>query len=517
MASIDRLGSLLRWGLIAALTYLVLFDGGPPAPAELAFVAVLFASTVAFPRLVSLVPHASPAAVALVLDTGFVLAGLWICDAASRDLLVAYFVAILLASLGDSEKRIAGIAFLVTAAYALWAVPTESLQAATPLLLRLPFLLLTTLFYGTMMQRLRTERGRRLEAEERIRELDFLVRVTQLLGSSTATRDVLARSATIVRESLGTDRCELVPAGAESPDPLAAEAMEQRRMVRRETGDGPALAVPILHELEPLGALVVDFAGRGSGPGDAEVRLLQIIANAAAPALRNVRDFEQVLDRERARSETLIELSQRFRVLATSILAHAELVKHETEPEAEMHRELVHHLDEIVRRADEIYEGSADVPSSAGLSFGDDARRDAPLEVHLLLEEAIRAARHLAGGPDVDVTVRLEADLPAVRSDAERIRQVLASLLVRTFRSAGWGPVSIEGNLCSVAGGARQRPLLRLQVSDARGPAAAPDAPGADLSLLVSGWVADLLGIAVRVDPRSGLGARRYEVLIPVG
>ena len=102
----------LRWALIVSLAYMILIGraGLVTRPISLVYVGLLLASNLVIPRL----PYRNPrtfGSVLLTLDTMFVLIGVLLSDSGSQDLLIGYFLCVLMATFGDSERRIAGAAF----------------------------------------------------------------------------------------------------------------------------------------------------------------------------------------------------------------------------------------------------------------------------------------------------------------------------------------------------------------------------------------------------------------------
>jgi len=91
----------------------------------------------------------------VAFDTLAALIGLALNPATSQDFLIGYFLCIVMASLGDSQGRLAGAALLVAGTYAIWMAHGRAAFQTSPMLLRLPFLFVATIFYGVVMQRVR--------------------------------------------------------------------------------------------------------------------------------------------------------------------------------------------------------------------------------------------------------------------------------------------------------------------------------------------------------------------------
>jgi len=535
----------IRWALAAALSYLVLFGGSlerENTPGFL-FVAALLASSVILPRAVRRLGEFARAAVLLVGDTILVVIGLAICGSTSQDLLIAYFLCILVGTLGGSERRVAAAAFLLTAAYATVVFPFVGASADTAMLLRFPFLFVATLFYGTVVHRLRSDRRRLLETETRMRELDGLLRVTRYFASSLVTDDVLERAGATIQAALDLERCRLILVDdaekAEGAAELCAQAIERHAPVLRTEQDEEGrtlsiLAVPIVYELDAIGVLVVEAARRGSSFAEEEIRFLEVIANAAAPALRNSQHFEELLEAERARSEFLKRLARHFQSPATAILAYAELARTETSDTSR----LKHFLEEIVESAQEMYDQAQGVEEMSGVLLGSERRRAQLVDLPGLLKEAVDGARQLSAARGIDIRLEVDPDLAPVSMDGEKLRRLLQNLLVNAVRSSPWCSVQVDaavtpkiGAAGAARGGEHGERILDIRVHDlppAGGEAAlerglegirsgdesAPERT--DLTLEISQRLAELLGGAIRVDRKPGDGLS-YQLLMPVG
>jgi len=148
----------LHWALILSLAFMVLL-GGPdrvPPLSHLLYVGVLLASGLVLPRLS--VQNPRTLCVMLIgFDTGAALIGLAIGNSTSQDLMIAYFLCIVMASFGDSHERLAGVAMMLTGIYAFSRFQGLDVLHSSALLLHLPFLFAVTVFYGYVMQRFRGE------------------------------------------------------------------------------------------------------------------------------------------------------------------------------------------------------------------------------------------------------------------------------------------------------------------------------------------------------------------------
>ncbi len=193
----DQLLILLRWVLIIATSYLVVFShplGRNPAGAG-AFVVVYFASNL---LLSAVLPRFGSAhrldATVIVFDTVMVSIGLALTKAVSSEFYVLYFVVLFVSGLTErldlvvaaatlisiahlyAESRFLGVGRLMTPAYAL----------------RVPFLFTVALFFGHLIQ----EAGeRQRQVDEHLaheRRIKFLAGVTHDLRNPLGAIQLLA-------------------------------------------------------------------------------------------------------------------------------------------------------------------------------------------------------------------------------------------------------------------------------------------------------------------------------------
>jgi signal transduction histidine kinase len=540
----------LRWALIVSLAYMILIGraGLVTRPLSLVYVGLLLASNLVIPRL----PYRNPktfGSVLLTLDTIFVLIGVLLSDSGSQDLLIGYFLCVLMATFGDSERRIAGAAFLVVAIYSAWIFRSWDAMNHPDLLIRLPFLFITTVFYGFMMQRVRTEHAHRLQAEERVRGLDCLLQVTRSFSSSLASQEVLDRVAGTIQSTLGAERCaiELVRGdGSQTLSAEAAAALQQRQPIVSSSADAQQrshwlLALPILYDSEPLGVLVVVME-RGTGSFDAEeIELCQVIANAAAPALKNARQYENLLEIEKAKSEFLANLSHELCTPLNAIIGFAELAAEQSRDGG--NRELLEIIEPISRNASDMNDRVKSLLQLSQATLGRERRKrtrvDLPAMLHRVLEDARRHARPGALALELDVA----PGLTEIYTDGEKLERVIESLVLNAVKFTSAGSVRITAAVVHGGDGEsgtalrkRLQPwerVLSLRVRDTgigiaggdlrkifqdfRQGSGGLDRPygGLGIGLSLARRLTEILGGEIRVDSHPDQGSV-FEVLVPV-
>jgi len=541
----------LRWALIASLGYMLVIreDGAVPSTLELGYLAVLLGTNLVIPRF----PYRSPqmfGSTILAIDTMFVLAGIMLCSSASQDLLIGYFLCIVMAAFGNSERRIAGAAFLVVGAYALWIFRnlgvSENLDAVSrsSLLIRLPFLFATTVFYGYMMQRVRREHSGRVRAEIRVRGLDCLLDVTRSFSSSLVTKEILEHVSDTIRKTLGVESCRirLVNGHSDGFEPEVVAALERREAVSAPAGSRPGatwsiLALPIVHGPEALGVLLIE-AERRDGFEPAEIEFCQVIANAAASALKNARQYESLVEIERAKSEFLSNLSHELRTPLSAILGYSELAEDQlADKSGPAIGEYVQH---IVRSASDLSRHVDNLLYLSQVTLGRERKQIQCVDLPALLDRTVEKARRLSMQRSVELDVQVDPSLGEVYVDGDKLERILQHILLNAVKFTEKGKVQVVAAMVNgepgVALPQAVKPWERLVSLSIRDTGIGLDTADAErifrgfqqvdgsstrrhdglgIGLAVCRRLTEILGGTIRVESRPGEGSL-FEVLLPV-
>ena len=188
---------LLRITLIVATAYLLVAELGPGAVPW--FIVLLLGAVLASTALVPLLPHRvleSQRFLAVVIlgDTAWITIALVVSGRFSADFFYLYFFVLFLAGIGENLRLIALDAVVVSAAYlVVIAAAGGAARVLSPgALLRVPFLFAVAIFYGYLVDRLRSEQRRaRDEAEQSRRHAEhrrILAEANRALGAEIAER-----------------------------------------------------------------------------------------------------------------------------------------------------------------------------------------------------------------------------------------------------------------------------------------------------------------------------------------
>ncbi len=158
---------LLRWPLVIAAAYVMMFSGsGRPSLTVAAIAVALVASNALIARLSEeLVAHAGFDVILLLVDTIGLSAGLYLTEAVSSDFYLLYFFVIFIAGVSERLTSVLMGSVLASAAYlsitlAGFTAPPVVLTPGS-IALRVFFIFSVALFYGYLVERIRLDRERR--------------------------------------------------------------------------------------------------------------------------------------------------------------------------------------------------------------------------------------------------------------------------------------------------------------------------------------------------------------------
>jgi signal transduction histidine kinase len=188
---------LLRWVLIVATSYLVLFSRPLTelSPTAGLFVAAYLASNVALtellPRLRSL---AALDWVLVVFDIAALSIAVVLTETGSNELFVLYFAVLFLSALSERIGLVVGAALLITIAHLYTVSQYVSFQTLLDqgYMLRVPFLFVVALFFGQLVHHARVRERASEDHNARELRLDLLSAVSHDLKNPLGVIDSIA-------------------------------------------------------------------------------------------------------------------------------------------------------------------------------------------------------------------------------------------------------------------------------------------------------------------------------------
>ncbi|HZO28195.1 MAG TPA: GAF domain-containing protein [Chloroflexota bacterium] len=214
-----------------------------------------------------------------------------------------------------------------------------------------------------------------------------------------------------------------------------------------EAGFRSLLAVPLLHQERPLGALVV--VRRTPGQFSAEVvALIQTFAGQCALAIHNARLFQQVQETSREleaasrhKSQFLANMSHELRTPLNAIIGYSEMLQEEAEDLDE--QTFLPDLQRINSAGKHLLGLINDILDLSKIEAG---RMDLDLEmfdVGQMVQDVQAIVQPLVEKNDNTLVVTCPDDMGEMRADQTKVRQTLFNLLSNAAKFTDHGTISL--------------------------------------------------------------------------
>lgn len=273
-------------------------------------------------------------------------------------------------------------------------------------------------------------------------------------------------------------------------------------------------------DLGPVGTLAGSRLLPRRHYDEEHVRLAAELARRAALAVDNARLYGEALDAVRARDEALAVVAHDLRSpLATIVMAADVLLQEGTAPA--LRTDIVRGIRRAARHANRLV---AEYLDGARLAEGHVVLDLQATSIDALLAESVALVQRQADGAGLAVTLDLEAGLPPVRVDPDRMVEVFTNLLGNAlkFTPAGGRVVvraraggdavvcTVEDTGIGIPADALPHVFKRFwQSSGQRG-------RGAGLGLAICKGIVDAHGGRIWIESEPGAGTRVHFTL-PVG
>jgi signal transduction histidine kinase len=218
-----------------------------------------------------------------------------------------------------------------------------------------------------------------------------------------------------------------------------------------QAGVRALLAVPLVHQHELIGALVVRRRRVGAF-ADGTVSLLQSFAAQSAVAIQNARLFREIEQKSREleaasrhKSEFLANMSHELRTPLNAVLGYAELIQdgiYGTVPQ-----KMQDVLERIQQNGRHLLGLINDVLDLSKIEAGQLTLAPVDYSLRELVLDVVSATEALAAEKELALEVEVPADLPRGRGDERRLTQVLMNLVSNAIKFTEAGSVSIRAKV----------------------------------------------------------------------
>ncbi len=217
-----------------------------------------------------------------------------------------------------------------------------------------------------------------------------------------------------------------------------------------KAGTRALLAVPLLHQDEVIGALVVRRKGAGAFAGDT-LGLLQSFASQSAIAIQNARLFREIGDKSHQlevasqhKSQFLANMSHEFRTPLNAILGYAELMQDGIYGELSAKTKGV--LERVQANGRHLLGLINDVLDLSKIEAGQLTLRLEEFSMNDVVETVLIATESLAARKRIPIEIEVPRALPVGRGDERRIAQVLLNLVGNAIKFTETGTVRIAAS-----------------------------------------------------------------------
>ncbi len=305
------------------------------------------------------------------------------------------------------------------------------------------------------------------------------------------------------------------PALPAQGDPLSAAVDGREIAVRPGTAKSHSgMLAPLVREEKTVGLVLVERAAPDFS--DAERAALARLADHAAAAVENTRLFQEVRRANDAKSQFVSIVSHELKIPMTSIRGYADLLRQGlvgplNEKQLEFIRTIISNVDRMTALVSDLSDISRIETGRLRIEPAPVSAADAARDVMAQLKPQFDARRQT-------VTTDIPEALPKLRTDPQRLMQILTNLLSNANKYTPVGgtihlSAAAEGRSVRFAVrdsgiGMTEQEQSRLFTQFFRGESAAVrDQPGWGLGLHVTKRLVEVLGGTIGVESRPGAGS----------
>jgi signal transduction histidine kinase len=466
---------LLRYVLVIAAAYLFLFEGQPGASTlSLALIATALLSNVIVSQF-SEYRLMRPINLGLIIcfDIVWIAFGLWYEGIFGSDIFFLYFLILFLAAVGQNLFLIISASVVLSAIdVILFVAPAEAETTlwTSPSLVRIPFMFITSLFYGYLAEKVGNEKKIGAERLQALREIEMAI--TSSLDLQ-AVLDVLLEkidvflpyavtTVTLVNRKTG----ELEPVACRNLDEKEWKAVIARRIrldkvapenytpvtilnaqtdprsqqsdFLRKNSLVSYLRVPLAAKNEVLGFLTF-FTKEEHAFSDEEVKFLTTLASQAAIAIHNSQLYEEMSRSNKIKDEFLNVMSHELRTPINVVMGYTQLLKDGALGETNSQQAAA--VNTIAARSKDLLDMINSLLYATSLE-GKGARLEAR-EVSLkdfLLE--LTTDYEPQSGKEIGLIWDYPGALPNIETDAPKLKQILQNIINNAIKFTDKGAVT---------------------------------------------------------------------------
>ncbi|MBC8170515.1 MAG: response regulator, partial [Anaerolineae bacterium] len=227
---------------------------------------------------------------------------------------------------------------------------------------------------------------------------------------------------------------------------------EQTLDTLQRAGAQVSLLAPLVARDRAIGSIGMDSYNAQHQFTEGDEEALMTIAGQVAVAINNIDLYEQAVLANRLKSEFLANISHELRTPLNAIIGYSELLV--TGMYGDLNPKQQDRIDRVNSSGKHLLELINDVLDLSKIEAGHMKLDLETLDIQELVRYAFMEITPQAEVKGLDLKLSIAADLPHVRGDAQRIRQVLINLMGNAVKFTKEGGVTAVAKPLSIYGGA---------------------------------------------------------------
>lgn len=227
---------------------------------------------------------------------------------------------------------------------------------------------------------------------------------------------------------------------------------QQTRDTLDRAGAQISLLAPLVARDRAIGSIGIDSFNPKHQFTEGDQEALMTIAGQVAVAINNIDLYEQAVMANRLKSEFLANISHELRTPLNAIIGYSELLV--TGMYGELNPKQQDRIDRVNHSGKHLLELINDVLDLSKIEAGHMKLDLETLDIEELVRYAFMEITPQAEVKGLDLKLNIAPDLPHVRGDAQRIRQVLINLMGNAVKFTKEGGVTATAKPLSIYGGA---------------------------------------------------------------
>jgi signal transduction histidine kinase/CheY-like chemotaxis protein/signal transduction protein with GAF and PtsI domain len=231
-----------------------------------------------------------------------------------------------------------------------------------------------------------------------------------------------------------------------------ASIEQPMREALENAGAKVTLLAPLVARDRAIGSIGLDSYDSDHIFTEGDRETIMTIAGQVAVAINNIDLYEQAIQANRLKSEFLANISHELRTPLNAIIGYSELLINGMY--GELNPKQYDRIERVNISGKHLLELINDVLDLSKIEAGQMRLEIEPLDIEEMLRHAFTDVTPQAEAKGLQLRLEISPEMPQVRGDAHRIRQILINLMGNAVKFTRQGSVTARAKPLSVYGGA---------------------------------------------------------------